>query len=292
MMRFPPFALALLALGFSLFGASAALAVPPVWHVPGPHGTITLFGSVHLLSKDTAWRTPALDAEIARADQVWFEIPFDEASQKNASGLIIAKGRAMPGQPLSNLLTGKDRARLARVEAREGLPPAAIEGLKPWLAELLISVNWYKLKGADPTLGVEQEISSALPPAKPRAALETVEEQIRFFADASTAAQVESLSQTLHDIEDDPGSFDRLAAAWATGDEKALVREAILPMKRDAPAAYRTLIIERNRRWAERILQLRASGGRIFMVVGAGHLVGPDGVPALLRARGIKVEGP
>jgi uncharacterized protein YbaP (TraB family) len=63
-------------------------------------------------------------------------------------------------------------------------------------------------------------------------------------------------------------------------------------LRREAPGAYRTLVVERNRRWADRIAQLLRDDKRIFIVVGVGHLVGPDSVPALLRARGIRVEGP
>ncbi len=63
-------------------------------------------------------------------------------------------------------------------------------------------------------------------------------------------------------------------------------------LKIDTPGVYRTLVVDRNRRWADQIQQLLGDDKRIFIVVGVGHLVGPDSVPALLRARGIKVEGP
>ena len=66
----------------------------------------------------------------------------------------------------------------------------------------------------------------------------------------------------------------------------------IAPMRKEDEALYRRVLVERNRRFADRIEQMAKGDRRIFVVVGVGHLVGPDGVPALLRRDGFKVEGP
>ena len=75
-------------------------------------------------------------------------------------------------------------------------------------------------------------------------------------------------------------------------DLPALERDDFETLADIAPAAYRRLIVDRNRRWARVLARLAKRGGVTVVVVGAGHLVGPDGVPALLRARGLAVEGP
>jgi uncharacterized protein YbaP (TraB family) len=64
------------------------------------------------------------------------------------------------------------------------------------------------------------------------------------------------------------------------------------PMMKQAPGVYKSLVVDRNHRWAETIAERLQGSGEAVVIVGAGHLVGPDGVPALLRARGFKVEGP
>ena len=63
-------------------------------------------------------------------------------------------------------------------------------------------------------------------------------------------------------------------------------------MIRDAPGIYRTLVVARNQRWIDPIIERLQGKGEAVMVVGVGHLVGPDSVPSLLRARGIRVDGP
>ena len=283
--------MALAALALMAFAGEAA-AAPPIWHIKGAHAEITLFGSVHLLSKDTAWRTPLFDADLAKADEVWFEIPFDAASQVAAGQIAMQRGVLPAGQSLSQDLTPNDQKALAHLEAEEGLSPAAIDRFRPWLADTTLSIVYFQKRGADASLGVEEQISISLPATMKRGAFETAAQQIGFFADMPQKDQIDSLEQTLREIDDDPGAFDRLASAWARGDVHTIAEEAVLKLKRETPGAYKTLVVDRNRRWADRIAQLIQGNERIFIIVGVGHLVGPDSVPALLRARGIKVEGP
>ena len=267
-----------------------ARAEPPIWVARSPTASVTLFGSVHLLAESAHWKTTALEAAIHNADAVWFEIPIDPATQASAGAVAMRRGLLPAGQTLEALLPAATITRLHRIETEEGVSPVVINRLQPWLAETLISVTYYQKRGADASDGVEMQVAQDLPAATERHAFETVEQQIGFFADASITDQIQSLGETLREIEEEPDSFDKIVAAWLAGDERGLVKEAIDPMKKDAPGAYKTLVVERNCRFADEISHLLEGRQRILVVVGAGHLVGPDGVPALLRARGVKVE--
>ena len=86
--------------------------------------------------------------------------------------------------------------------------------------------------------------------------------------------------------------FDRLVDGWAQSDAQALVKEVITPPRRDTPGVYTRLLVDRNRRFTARIEQMLKGSGHVFVVVGVGHLVGPDGVPAMLRRDGVAVAGP
>ncbi|MGC1302411.1 MAG: TraB/GumN family protein [Caulobacteraceae bacterium] len=273
--------------------AGAALALPPVWHVEEPGGgRITLFGSVHLLSDATRWRSPALDADLASAGAIWFEIPIDAASQAEAGQLALEKGMLPKGQTLDAVLPPELYARAAALAAREGLPGASLQRLRPWMAELTLSLLYFQKQGARADLGVEDQLSAAVPPGAQRGAFETVAGQIDLFADDPLPEQIASLRETLDEIDKDPAIYDRLAKAWSSGDVQGIEREAIEPMQQEDHGLYERLIVDRNRRFASRIAQLAHEGRNVFVVVGVGHLVGADGVPALLRQDGLKVEGP
>ena len=253
---------------------------------------VTLFGSVHLLSEGVAWKTPRLQAILDRADRLWFEIPLDPEAQGTAAAKLRDAGLLPAGETLRPLLSPKGRARLERIASKLAIPVESLDRLQPWLAEVLVSVTYFTRSGARLDLGVEHQIEVAAPATAERGAFETVEDQLAALSGGSPADQAKALEETLEEIETDPKGFDRLAAAWARGDTRAIQKEGLDDLRRDAPGAYRRIVVERNRHWVERIETLLKTPGRTFAVVGVGHLVGPDSVPALLRRDGLTVDGP
>ena len=282
-----------LGLAVSLSGFTFARADPPVWRVSGPRVQVELFGSIHLLSDSTLWKTPALMADLARVDALWFEIPLGASAQGEAARMMQAKGLLPAGQTLSSLLPPGLAARVRAQATREGLDPVKLERQKPWLVELELTVVFYLRQGYSEALGVESQVDAAVPASARREAFETLAEQVRLFADQPVREQVASLKETLDEIDTDPGTFARAADAWRRGDVKALQAEVVDPMRKEDEALYRRVLADRNRRFADRIEQIvRGGSGRVLVVVGAGHLIGPDGVPALLRRDGLRVDGP
>jgi uncharacterized protein YbaP (TraB family) len=281
------------ALSFLIALATAlpALAEPPVWTVRDTDSTIVLFGSVHVLPADLDWRPDTLDAALATADDLWFETPVDAASEAEAGAAAQARGYLPADQSLSALLTPEGRTRLDRVCGRLGISPAGVDRLRPWYADVTLGVVALMRQGATVTTGVERTLADAAPAAQ-RRAFESSTEQIGFFADAPLADQLASLEDTLKQIDEDPAYYDRLIDAWARGDTRAIQDLGLTPMKQISVWLYDRLIVQRNRRWVETITQRMQGSGKTVIVVGVGHLVGPDSVPALLRARGFTVEGP
>lgn len=266
-------------------------AEPPIWTVKDADSTILLFGSVHVLPADLDWRPAALDAALAKTDDLWFETDVGGAGATE-SGLLARRYGTMPGNAgLLEKLSPLGRERLARISDRLGLAPAALDGLRPWLADVTLSVAALAAQGAGVEAGVERTLLDAAPHAK-RKMLESPAEQIAFFAEAPEVEQLASLEDTLRQLDEDPGYYDRLIGAWAAGDLNEIEALGLAPLKTVSPVLYDRLIVERNRRWVEAIRERLAGSGETVIVVGAGHLVGPDGVPALLRAQGIEVDGP
>ena len=295
LLRLAPRALAstALALAALALAAPAAAAKPPIWRATGPHGaTVTLFGSVHLLPDKTDWRDPQLDAALGKAERLVFEVPLDAAAQSAAGNEALAKGLLPQDATLSPMLSPQGRERLQRVAASVGANPALLERLRPWLAEVTVSILYFQKRGAKADLGVEKTLDGRAPPAAARGALETVSDQIAALSGASEADQVKSLEETLREIEQEPDSFDKLAAAWARGDVKAIEAEGLDDLRRNAPGAFQRLVADRNAKWVPQIEALLKGRGDSVVVVGVGHLVGPGGVPALLRRDGYAVSGP
>jgi uncharacterized protein YbaP (TraB family) len=281
-------ALAVLAL---LLLARPALALPSLWVVHGPDCDITLFGSVHVLPEGTIWEPPALATALDQADELWFEIPVDDGGLQQAVQAARARALLPPGQSLTQLMSAAAERRLEAIARTNKLSMPTLDRMQPWFADMLVSSFAYAKLGAKQDAGVEESLAKAAPKAR-RMAFETAQQQIGMVADAPLAVQVASLESSLKEADQDPDEYRNLVADWLKGDGKALYRHEVLTLKRETPELFDRLIVQRNAAWTDILTERLKGRGHVVVVVGAGHLVGPEGVPARLRALGFVVDGP
>jgi uncharacterized protein YbaP (TraB family) len=272
--------------------APAESAGPPVWRLERGETTIYLFGSAHALTPDAEWRSRALDAALADAEQVLFEIAPGAALSQETQDLFTALGRNPPGMTLSAQLTSEDAARLDQIAERLNLSRDALETLRPWAAAQQIALATALAQGVRPELGVEAVLTQALD-GRPAAGLETPEQQLQVLAALSPDRERRLLSLTLAQAETDPTEVLEAEAAWIRGDSEAiaaLTRTGFLGLDQ---AFYDAMITERNRAFAAAAAErLTGADEDVLIVIGAAHLSGPDGVIAMLRDQGYAVEGP
>lgn len=269
-----------------------AQARPPVWTVRDADSEILIFGSVHVLPPGLDWRPKALDAALAKADDLWFELPIDPVSEARVGQLAASMGRLPEGQSLSKLLSPEGAKRLEAAAESLGVSMAVLDRFEPWFAEVILASAEFVKAGADANSGVEKSIAATAPPTAKRRAFETPEEQIAVFDSAPRAQQIASLEESLRELNSNPNAYDELIGHWLKGDLKALDEDALGPLRKAAPGLYARLVTERNERWIAELKTRMDGSGSTVVVVGVGHLVGEDGLPARLRALGYSVEGP
>ena len=259
-------------------------ARPALWRVVDQDTTIWLFGSIHALPPGVKWQTPVVERAIAAADTLILEVAPADAGAARAEFLAAAEQDGLP--PLRARVAAADRGPLERGIARAGLAPESLDGLKTWAAALTIGAAAGRREDASGTDGVEPVLTARFA-GRAIGALETRSGQFAGFDRLPEASQRTLLLQATEEARNPAGGYARLLKAWAAGDEPALAA-TLRPVLDDAPIR-RTLITDRNRRWARAIERRMARPGQVFVAVGAGHLVGGDSVVALLRARGWKV---
>ena len=118
--------------------------------------------------------------------------------------------------------------------------------------------------------------------------LETVEEQLGFFAKLPTEQQRQFLRATLKDLDTEGSDAAVMVRAWQRGDSAELER-LLRKESGDTPELFRMLTTDRNRRWLPRIVALLSESQDYLVIVGALHLVGSDGLIELLRRQGYSV---
>ena len=286
------FTLALVAapvIALGAMGASPALAEPALWAIKDKDSTIYLFGTVHVLKPTTQWRSARIAKAFAAADDVVMEIeqPDDEA----ATRALMLKYGVDQTTPLSSKLKPESYAKLQVAFQGMGFPPRSLETMRPWRAALTVSLTPLLRAGYDPESGVEKLLTAQAKAAgKPISAFETLEQQVRFFADMTPAQEVHLLESSLDEIDDGQAEIDALVAAWAAGDQAELKRQMIDEMQRNYPDIYKLLLVDRNRAWASQLKTKLEGSGISFVAIGAGHLTGPDSLQAQLAKLGIKAK--
>jgi uncharacterized protein YbaP (TraB family) len=267
-------------------GAPAA-AAPALWRVSDADSQVYLFGTLHALKPSLKWRTPLYDQVLARAGTVWFEADMQSGDPETLR-LLVQRYGSDPDRPLSRKLAPSDLGALARQTDL-----ARVDHLRPWAAALMLSMRPMLARGASVEKGADATITrAARADAKRIRAFETLEDQARMFASLPEASEVRYLTDVVRDRSRGPRlrlPFQpaTLEAAWLAGN---LDPGYLGEMQAENPAMYEAFLRRRNRAWADTLASEMAGSGVELVNVGALHMVGPDGLPALLAARGFKVE--
>jgi hypothetical protein len=268
-------------------GAAPREAKPALWAVRDGDTTVYLFGTVHLLRPELRWFEGPVRTAFDASDTLVLELVMPPEAETQA--LLDKLGRT-PGDPTVAALPAPEHARLEGALRQAGLPPQALDRDEPWLAALTLSLLPLQKLGYDDANGVEQVLQAAAKKAgKQLTGLETAEEQFGYFDHLSAAAQARLLGDTLDGLPQTGATIDAAVAAWSKGDADALAAQLNADLAGN-PELRETLLLRRNRAWADWIRGRMQAPGTVFVAVGAGHLAGDASVLALLSKAGLKVE--
>jgi uncharacterized protein YbaP (TraB family) len=258
-----------------------------LWKIQGKNNSVYLLGSMHLLRANEP--LPAVMDEAYRdAATLVMEIDMDDLDPSAAQRLTKELGLLPPGETLPDQLTSDAAAKLVAYTQRLGIPAAMLNQYRPWLAAITLTQLHMMKLGLDSQSGIEQRLASkAMTDRKEILGLETIDEQLGMLARLPPKLQTAFLVQTLAEADQVETEIDKMIAAWRAGDTVAL--EKFLLSVQESPEIYRTLIVDRNRRWLTRLTELLNARQDYLVIVGAMHLVGKDGVLELLEQRGYKV---
>jgi uncharacterized protein YbaP (TraB family) len=269
------------------------VAEPALWTVEGRHNRVHLFGSVHMLADDDFdFPGPpgsSLAAAYRDAEALIMEVAPADADGPPMLSATALRAMDPQGRTLDELL-GSQADAVRAAAARAGIDLAPLARFEPWFASLVITVQSAMKQGLVAEHGVEQRVAAiASRDGKPIAGLESVDQQLALFDDLAPALQSELLLKTIDESAEDDRKLAAMVAAWQRGDLAALDR--LMTEEFAAfPALRGPLLVERNRAWIGPILDLLDDERDYLIVVGALHLVGRDGVVALLAERGVKAR--
>jgi uncharacterized protein len=270
--------------------AQAAQAKTFAWKATGKGGVVYLVGSIHVLSPDFYPLNPALEQTFKDSDLLVEEIDLAEMLDPTIQLQSLSRGMMPAGQTLDKVLSPATLALVRKATADLGPAGDALMQFKPWMLSVALEGLELMKVGFDPELGLDKHFYDlAKSEGKTVQGLETAEYQISRFDTMTMEQQDRMLAETLKELDTEVASVNKLGEAWKVGNTSVVEGVVLSGLKSD-PVMYQRLLVERNRNWMPKIEALFARRGHALVVVGAAHLVGPDGVIAMLKAKGYTLE--
>lgn len=270
--------------------AAEAAAKPALWEVSDPDTTIYLFGTIHLLPQNYAWKTRAIERAIARSDTLYVETIVDTKDPRALAGELARLGFSPGLPPIASRIHPHKRPLLEAAITKSGIPRKVFDSMETWAAAFTLLGVQFKELGLHGQHGVEETLRQAFAAAgKPVGELESNSEQLGFFDTLPQSAQRALLEGAIETPQKMSGDFSNMLRSWANGDVEAIAR-AFNEDLSGSPELMDALLKRRNANWSKWIERRLAAPGTIMIAVGAGHLAGPDSVQALLQRGGYRIR--
>lgn len=261
-----------------------------VWRVNEGDSVLYLGGTVHLLRPGDY----PLPEEFAQAyddsDELVFEVDINSMGDLSTQAQMMAELTYTDERTLQSVLNEEAYTALEEYTATVGLPISMMQKFKPGMVVSTLQVMEFQSMGFTPQ-GVDAFFNSrAMGDGKTLGALETVAEQIGFLAAMGEGNESEFILVSLSDLEDTEAVMEEMIAAWRQGDTDKLSELFVADMREQAPEVYESLLRSRNLNWLPQIEAMLKDGNTEFVLVGAAHLVGEDGLLNLLQEAGYEVQ--
>jgi uncharacterized protein YbaP (TraB family) len=261
-----------------------------LWTVETQSNKIYLLGSLHLLKPNAYPLAAAMEKAYADSQVIVFETDIAALQSPGMQAKLLELGVYPAGQNLLQNLDAGTRQQLEKKMSEIGLPLEQFSRFKPWFIALTLTTMELQRMGYNPAYGIDVYFfNKASADGKEIDYLEPAEFQINLLGKMAEQDQRDFLSQTLNDLEIVNKLSGDLVKSWKDGDADKL-HELLSKSFNDYPHLHHRLLIQRNKNWIDHIEDAMRKNQNVLLVVGAGHLVGPESVVDLLKKKGYQVK--
>ncbi|MDC0602159.1 TraB/GumN family protein [Aliiglaciecola sp.] len=261
-----------------------------VWKVSKNSDSVYIGGTVHMLKQSDFSLPLGYEKAYQASDALYFETDIDAITSPAFAQKMMQKAMLTDGKTLKDILSKDTLTDLnAHLESR-GMPSQNFQAFKPGFLSITLTVLelnrlGFNAQGVDPFFAKKAQADG-----KTIAWFETPDEQLEFINRLGHGIENNIVAHTLRDMNKFEDYIKQLMQAWRSGSREKLVSVGIEEMKNDYPSVYQDLLVKRNNNWMPKIKQLFDNDKTEFVLVGALHLVGDEGVLSQLENAGFTVE--
>ncbi len=256
------------------------------WSVSGPATVITLVGSIHV-GFDGLYPLPGpVESAFRDSTTLAMELALDQEPPERVAELMMAEAMLPKGQTLHSCLSAKTWLRYQAFAKGHVDQAKFFERFRPWFVAQFLSVEKATLDGYDTNKGIDLHFLSQRG-SRRLIGVEKAEEQIKLLASLSADIQELMLAEQLDAMDRQDDELAAVVDVWKKGDAEELARVMFADYGSSEYApVYDALIVQRNIRMTKLIESWLAGKEHIFVVLGAGHFVGKDGIVSQLQRDG------
>jgi uncharacterized protein len=262
-----------------------------MWKVSSKTNSAYVVGSVHLGDKSLYPLPAVIEKAFAASSVLIVEVDIRHVDQIEMMQLM-ATGAYPPGDDLNKHISLQTRAKLDAFLAKYNMPALLFMQFRPWMAGVTISTLPMLKAGLNPNEGIDMHFLNEAGDKRVEQ-LEDAAWQIKLLSDMPDSISDEWISSAITQAEASHDHWTKLATYWSRGQAEQmdeLVTSESLKSSAEEKAFERRLREDRNPHMTERLEKCLHSTEACFMVVGAAHVVGSEGIVSLLKARGYRVE--
>lgn len=274
-------------ISFILLLLSSACLADGVWKVSKGQQQFYLAGSIHMLGAEDYPLPKQYLLALQHSDSLWLETDLDQLSSAAGMQQMIALNSYPSGENLLQQLSAPLAKQLADYCRLHNIPLEQVTRFKPALAAIMLTSTQLQTQGATAP-GVDAFLQQkAKESGKKIAGLESMQQHLAVLSELNQSGAETLIKSTMEDLTDSTTDFDAMRKAWRSGD-LAQLEQLFLDDLKNYPAIYQTLIVKRNNAWMKQLVSLDHSTA-FFVVVGALHLAGDQGLIAQLQQQGYQV---
>jgi len=260
-----------------------------LWKIQGKQNTVYLLGSIHMLKKENYPLPETVEKAFTNSSTVVFETDLSAVEDLTLALSMMNKGQLPEGQTLQDVLSPEIYQSFTNRASQTIMPVEMLARFTPGMAATTLEGLEMMKLGFDPEYGIDMHFFRAARSAgKQIVPLESVDFQLGLLNGLSKEEGNWFMKQTLKDLDNVKADSTEMVKYWETGEGDKLAQMLDKGMKESA-SIYKRLITDRNRTWLPKIEELARGDKNAIVIVGAGHLVGKEGLAELLRKEGLKV---
>jgi uncharacterized protein len=257
-----------------------------MWEVKSANSKVYLLGSIHFAKSDIYPLDPRIENAFNESSEFVSEIDMAKANLS----FIAEKAMYTDGSTLKSHLPADIYSRLTKVLEKHGVTESVYGRLKPGFALMTLMGLELNAAGFKPEQGIDMYFAGRTKDEKKNVhELESLEFQLNLFNEGLDKYMNDFIDYTLDDINNVKKQTDIMFESWAVGDTKAIdsILNDAATKNNNMKAIMKMLVDDRNIGMTDKIESYLKSGKTYFVVAGAGHMTGENGIISLLNKKGI-----